>query len=193
MSLFPTPSPTLARTSVLLLSVLVAACSGEVETALQAPPTSAPVAEASPAAAPEPTPEPTPEVITEDAPTDLPATVAARPQSDAMKAVIGGLTEAARSRRNPFTGQAEDSGAADYALLCSSCHGSKAQGGGPASVVLGGTATNLLLSVSGESLSDGERFGLVKGGIPGTHMQGFGTARSDAQLWKILAYVDSLR
>ncbi len=189
----PALSSVLPPGAVLLLGVLLVGCSGDVETVPQPPPAPEPVAEATPAPTPEPTPAPTPEIIIEDAPEDLTSTVAARPQSDAMKAVIGGLSETVRARSNPFAGQAGESGPADYALLCAGCHGTDAQGGGPASVVLGGTATNLLLSASGESLSEGERFALVKGGIPGTHMQGFGTARSDAQIWKILAYVGSMR
>jgi len=110
-----------------------------------------------------------------------------------MKAIIEGLSETERARTNPFAGQAGESGPADYALLCAGCHGTEAKGGGPASVALGGTATNLLVSAAGESITEGERFALVKGGIPGTEMQGYGFARSDAQIWKILAYVDSLR
>ncbi len=190
---FPTQSLVVPPAAVLLLGVLLGGCSGEVDTVPQAPPTPEPVAETTPTPTPEATPDPTPEVIIEDAPEDLVATVAARPQSDAVKAIIGGLSETARNRSNPFAGQAGESGPADYALLCAGCHGTEARGGGPASVALGGTATNLLLSVSGESLSEGERFALIKGGIPGTHMQGFGAARSDAQIWKILAHVSSLR
>lgn len=190
MNGLPPQSPALPFAALILLSGLLIGCSGDGTTTPPPPPAPELVPQATPAPAPEATPEPTTEVVIEDTPTDL---VVARPHSDALKTVVEGLSEAARSRSNPFTGQSGESGQADYALLCAGCHGAEAQGDGPASVALGGTATNLLLSVDGESLREGERFALVKAGIPGTNMQGFGAARSDAQIWKILAYVSSLR
>jgi mono/diheme cytochrome c family protein len=139
------------------------------------------------------TPELAPEVSAEDTPGTLVAVVAARPHSDALKAALADVTATQRARTNPFAGRPGEAGQADYTLLCASCHGATGQGGGEASVALGGTATNLLQSVAGESLSEGERFAVIKHGVGGTHMQDFGAARSDNQLWKILAYISSLR
>jgi mono/diheme cytochrome c family protein len=107
--------------------------------------------------------------------------------------VLAAVSKRDRARANPFAGRPGEAGKADYDLLCAACHGATAQGEGAASVLLGGTATNLLAALEGESLSEGESFVVVKKGIPGTHMQSFGAARSDAQLWKILAHIDSLR
>jgi len=185
-----TDARALART-LALLGVL--GCGGGGEAVPQAPPSIEPVVEATPAPTPEPEPKPAPEVLIEDAPEELTAVVAARPQSEALRAAVAGITKAERNRANPFKGKASEAGKIDYDLLCATCHGATAKGGGPASVMLGGTATNLLESAEGESLSDGERFMLTRDGIAGTHMQPFGLARSDAQLWKIQAHIDSLR
>jgi len=170
-------------------------CGDGGEAVPQAPSDSERVPEANPAPVPAPdaTPEPTPDVTIEDASDEVVAVVAARPQSDALKAVLADLTAAQRARTNPFDGKPGEAGQADYTLLCAPCHGATGEGGGPASVALGGTATNLLQSAVGESLTDGERFAVVKGGVSGTHMQDFAAARSDNQLWKILAHISSLR
>ena len=157
------------------------------------PPVVEPDPEPAPGITPPPTAEPTPELTVEPAPVDLPAVVAARPHSDQLKAALADISSSARARTNPFSGKAGEEGAADYLQLCAPCHGETGGGGGPASVALGGRATNLLISAEGEALTDGERFVLVEKGIPGTNMQGFRLARSEAQIWKILAHIDGLR
>ncbi len=116
-----------------------------------------------------------------------------RPYSAELTAARSALTESQKARTNPLAGTDPSAGKADYDLLCANCHGAGANGGGDASIALRDLATNLLVTADPSPLTEGERMELVRRGIPGTMMQGFAAARSDAQLWRILHYVDSLR
>jgi len=142
---------------------------------------------------PEPTPEPTPAPPVEEVPEDLPETAPVQPRSDALKATLSSLSEAEKTRPNPFSNDQSGKGAEDYLELCAPCHGEAGRGDGPAAVALGNTPTNLVAVDEDNTLRPGEQFAIVENGIPGTHMQAFGMARSEAQIWQILAHIDSLR
>lgn len=122
-----------------------------------------------------------------------PPGVGPRPYSAELTAARATLSESQKARTNPFAGTDPSVGKDDYDLLCASCHGAGANGGGDASIALGGLANNLLATTDPSPLTEGESMELVRRGIPGTMMQGFAAARSDAQLWRILHYIDSLR
>ena len=146
----------------------------------------------------EPAVVPSPEPVASDSAADTPEPPAGpgagpRPYSAELRAARAALSESQRARTNPYAGTDPSPGKADYDLLCASCHGAGAKGGGDASIALGGLATNLLETADPSPLTEGETMELVRRGIPGTMMQGFAAARSDAQLWRILHYIDSLR
>ena len=142
---------------------------------------------------PEPTPEPSPAPPVEEVPEGLPEAAPSQPHSDALKAALSALSEAEKNRPNPFSSGQNGKGGEDYLELCAPCHGEAGRGDGPAAVALGNTPTNLVAVDEGNTLRPGEQFAVVENGIPGTHMQAFGMARSEAQIWQILAHIDSLR
>ena len=146
----------------------------------------------------EPAAVPAPEPVASDSPADTPEPSASvgpgpRPYSVELSAARAALSASQKARTNPYAGTDPSPGKADYDLLCASCHGAGARGGGDASIALGGLANNLLETADPSPLTEGETMELVRRGIPGTMMQGFAAARSDAQLWRILHYIDSLR
>ena len=90
-----------------------------------------------------------------------------------------------------LAGQAEASsrGGEEFGSLCSHCHGKSGKGDGPASKALGVSPGDL----SSSKLSAGERYQVMKSGVPGTAMQGFGAAMSDNQVWQLITYMETLR
>jgi len=111
--------------------------------------------------------------------------------SDALAATLAALSEEDRSRPNPLAGQPEASarGGEEFGSLCAHCHGKSGKGDGPASKALGVSPGNLSTS----RLRVGERYQVLKRGVPGTAMQGFGAAMSDNQIWQLITYMDTLR
>ncbi len=111
--------------------------------------------------------------------------------SEALAATLATLSEEDRSLPNPLAGQAEASarGAEEFGSLCSHCHGKSGKGDGPASKALGVSPGDL----SSSKLSVGERYQVMKSGVPGTAMQGFGAAMSDKQMWQLISYMETLR
>ena len=111
--------------------------------------------------------------------------------SEQLSATLATLSEEERLQANPLAEQAEAAakGAEDFAFLCSPCHGAAGEGDGPAAQALGVPPGDLTVS----KISAGERYQILKNGVPGTAMQGFNAAISDNQTWQLIAFMDSLR
>lgn len=164
--------------SLALSSLCLAACGGGDD----AQPTPAPTPEATPAPTPEPTPEATP------------AAAAAGQMSDTLKAFLGTVSEADKARTNPKAGDAKAlaDGKAQYEMLCIACHGPAGKGDGPAAAALKPPAADLTDAGLNAQVSSGQRFAILKQGIPNTAMQAFGAALPDDMVWSIVAYAESL-
>jgi high-affinity iron transporter len=111
--------------------------------------------------------------------------------SEQLSATLATFGEADRLQPNPLSEQegASAKGAEDFDALCVHCHGSSGKGDGPAAQALSVPPGDLTVS----EISAGERYQILKNGIPGTAMQGFNAAISDNQTWQLIAFMDSLR
>lgn len=161
--------------------VFLAACGGGDDAATPAP-TPDPVAEATPEPTPEPTPEATPEPEPESA------------FSAQLTEMLAAVSADDKARTNPKKGDAAaiEAGKEEFGSVCLPCHGPKGAGDGPASRALNPRPSDLTDAARAGKLTDGDRFAIMKNGVPGTAMQAFGAALSDDQIWEILAYVSSL-
>ena len=101
-------------------------------------------------------------------------------EADKAKAVAA----AAKKEENPYEhdGKAVAEGKGIYLEKCADCHGKAVQGGDGPSL-----AGHLKY---GEE--DGQKFESIAKGRPGG-MPGFGTELGRERIWKVLAYVDSVR
>ncbi len=168
--------------------ILIAGCGGGDETTTTPEPeTEAPVAEATPEATPEPVAEETPAEDAEAAPAgELP---------ERLATFFATFSDEDRAKSNPLSGNAEaiSKGGDEFQATCFPCHGREGKGDGPAAQAMGIKPADLSDTVRGALISDGERFLIMKNGIPDTAMQPFGAALSDDQIWRLLAFVESLR
>jgi high-affinity iron transporter len=175
----------LVSATALSFALSTAACGGGSQTTEATP---APPPEA---ATPEPTPEPTPEAT--------PAAVAAAGEiSPTLAAFLATVSAADKAKTNPLSGKADaiEKGKEEFMATCFPCHGATGKGDGPAAKALAGTGpapADLSDPAMNGKISDGERFAVMKQGVPGTAMQAFGAALSDEQIWRLLAYVETLR
>ena len=80
-----------------------------------------------------------------------------------------------------------------YDTTCASCHGTSGKGDGPAAAALPTPPADHTDPVHSAYYPDAGRIEVIKNGIPGTPMAGFGAALSDADLLDLYAYVKSLR
>lgn len=80
-----------------------------------------------------------------------------------------------------------------YDSMCASCHGTSGKGDGPAAGALPTPPADHTDPVHSAYYSDAGRIEVIRNGIPGTPMAGFGAALSDADLLNLYAYVKSLR
>lgn len=162
--------------SATLLALGLAACGGGEE----AQPTPAPTPEATPAPTPEPTPEATP--------------AAAGQLSETLKSYLGTISEADKARTNPKAGDAKAlaDGKAQFDSLCMPCHGTSGKGDGPAAAALKPAPADLTDGAISAQITSGQRFAILKNGIPNTAMQAFGAALSDDIVWSLVAYTESL-
>ena len=105
----------------------------------------------------------------------------------------------ARARANPIAATPESvaAGAATYARLCASCHGTTGRGDGPlaaATAAYGGRPSNLADAAWRHGGSDGEIFVAIRDGIgPDFAMDAFGARLAEADIWHLVNYVRSLR
>ncbi len=92
-------------------------------------------------------------------------------------------------RFNPFppTPASLASGSASYATTCSACHGDSGLGDGPQGVLLDTPPADLSIHVPLHT--DGELFGFIRDGIPGTAMVGNGDVLSDEEMWNLVNFI----
>jgi putative heme-binding domain-containing protein len=93
-----------------------------------------------------------------------------------------------KSTKNPFTGNAQalEEGRSAFNTTCIACHGINA-GAGEFAPGLAIAGRNYAIR------TDEQIFGAIKNGIPGTPMPPHAGRLSDDQIWKITAYIYSLR
>ncbi|MEE2828440.1 MAG: c-type cytochrome [Myxococcota bacterium] len=179
-----------------LLVLLLPACSGgDAPPAPEAPVPDTPAEEPATATEEQPAVEETPEAGAEaEEAAPVPA-VEPSQLSDELKSLLSSPETDGRLRENPLSGDAEaiQKGKEEYQSVCSPCHGPEGKGDGPAAKALSRPPSHLADPVRGAKLSEGDRFIVMKNGIPGTEMQAFGASLSDEQIWRILAYVETLR
>ena len=89
------------------------------------------------------------------------------------------------SRTNPLNNSAADidTGRATFRIYCAPCHGIGAAGG---------SGPDLTLGVYEVGDSDEDLFGVIKDGVSGTEMQGFGERMNDNTIWRVVSYLRSV-
>ena len=93
---------------------------------------------------------------------------------------------------NPFPPNPESlqAGKTTYGLHCQSCHGEAGRGDGPAGVGLEPPAADLVVHVPLHP--DGDLFGFIEEGIPGTGMAPLGGILTDDEIWHVINYIRTL-
>lgn len=84
-------------------------------------------------------------------------------------------------------------GAQTYERLCSTCHGASGKGDGPAAAALARAPSDHTDGHHARYYSDAGRLEVIRNGIEGTPMVGFGALLSAAELLGLYAHVTSLR
>jgi len=111
-----------------------------------------------------------------------------------LTSLLAGLPAADRAKTNPLSGQQEAiaAGRSEYMSMCFVCHGAAGKGDGPAAAATPTKPSDLSDPARAGLLSDGDRFGVMRNGIPGTSMPASGANLNDDQVWRILSYVETL-
>ena len=93
---------------------------------------------------------------------------------------------------NPFppTAASLASGKASYAKYCAACHGDTGKGDGPHAAAH--TPPPADLTIHAPLHPEGQLFGYIKNGLPGTQMPPFGNFLTDEEIWHVVNYVKSL-
>jgi high-affinity iron transporter len=114
--------------------------------------------------------------------------------SSALTSLLTGLSAEDRAKTNPLSGAAEAvaAGRSEYMSMCFVCHGAAGKGDGPAAGATPTRPSDLSDGARAALLSDGDRFAVLRNGIPGTSMPASGANLNDDQVWRILAYVETL-
>jgi mono/diheme cytochrome c family protein len=114
--------------------------------------------------------------------------------SSSLTALLDSLSSEERGRSNPLSGNQEEitAGKSEYMSMCFVCHGAQGKGDGPAAKATPSQPSDLSDSVRAQLLSDGDRFAVMRLGIEGTAMPASGANLNDQQVWRILAYVETL-
>jgi mono/diheme cytochrome c family protein len=177
--------PTL--TAALTLSLLLA-CGGGDDAV-----TPEPAPETTPEATPEPEVEPETEAEVEEPATEEPVVETGLPER--LQTYLATFDDAARAKANPLSGKADaiSAGQDEFQSTCFPCHGREGKGDGPAARAMGIKPGDMSDPVRGAAMTAGEQYIVMKHGIPDTAMQPFGAALSDDQIWRVLAFVESLR
>ncbi len=76
-------------------------------------------------------------------------------------------------------------------LACMNCHGQQGDGAGPIGAALVPPPRNFTCSATMKDISDGQLFGIIKNGSPGTGMMAF-PGLSDDEVWQIIHYLRTL-
>ena len=114
--------------------------------------------------------------------------------SPALTALLESLSAEERGRTNPLSGNQDEItlGKSEYMSMCFVCHGAQGKGDGPAAKATPSLPSDLSDPVRSQLLSDGDRFAVMRLGIEGTAMPASGANLNDQQVWRILAYVETL-
>ncbi len=114
---------------------------------------------------------------------------------EALSTYLDTFSAEERAASNPLSGDAGAlaTGKEEFESTCFPCHGKTGKGDGPAAQAMKIVPADMSDPARGALVTDGERFLIMKHGIPGTAMQPFGAALSDNQIWTILAHVEALR
>lgn len=165
--------------SLLVLTVLLAACGGEEKK--PAPPPEAPKAEA-------PKVEPPP-VAPPPAATPAPAAAGPYTPDDLAKAAYE-KAKVNADKKNPKAGDAAAvaAGKATYEAKCAMCHGAGGAGDGVAGGALPQKPANFTWKERWDATSVGTKHWIVMNGIQGTAMATLGL--TDDQAWEVLAYIE---
>ncbi len=93
---------------------------------------------------------------------------------------------------NPFPPNPESlrAGKTTYGLHCQSCHGEAGRGDGLAGVELEPPPADLVVHVPLHP--DGDLFGFIEDGIPGTGMAPLGGVLTDDEIWHVINYIRTL-
>jgi mono/diheme cytochrome c family protein len=75
-------------------------------------------------------------------------------------------------------------------MACQLCHGKHGDGKGPGGAGIKPAPRNFTCSATMKDISDGQLFGIIKGGSPGTAMLGFKSLK-DEQVWQLIHYIRS--
>ena len=93
---------------------------------------------------------------------------------------------------NPFPPNPESlqEGKATYGLHCQSCHGEAGRGDGPGGEGLDPPPADLTIHVPLHP--DGDLFGFIEDGVPGTGMAPLGGVLTDDEIWHVINYIRTL-
>ena len=73
-------------------------------------------------------------------------------------------------------------------MACQLCHGKHGDGKGPGGAGINPAPRNFTCAATMKDISDGQLFGIIKGGSPGTAMPAFKGLR-DNQVWQLIHYI----
>jgi len=138
---------------------------------------------------------PAEEAPAEEAPAEEAPAEAGGELPEALRTYLDTFSAEDRAASNPLSGDASAmaTGKEEFESTCFPCHGKSGKGDGPAAQAMKIVPADMSDPARGALITDGERFLIMKHGIPGTAMQPFGAALSDNQIWTILAHVEALR
>jgi mono/diheme cytochrome c family protein len=76
-------------------------------------------------------------------------------------------------------------------MACKLCHGKRGDGKGPGAAGIRPAPRNFTCSATMKDISDGQMFGVIKAGSPGTAMPAFKNLK-DKQVWQVIHYIRQL-
>ena len=114
-----------------------------------------------------------------------------------QKRTTKGVSSKYKNKKNPLkpTSANLKAGEALYQkkakpMACQLCHGKHGDGKGPGGAGISPAPRNFTCSATMKDISDGQLFGIIKEGSPGTAMLGFRSLK-DEQVWQLIHYIRS--
>lgn len=92
----------------------------------------------------------------------------------------------------PMSAASVAAGEKAFQANCVACHGASGRGDGPMAQILNPPPADLTASHV-DTHTDGDIYGWVKNGYPGSAMPGFSDKLSETEMWQLVNYVRSLR